>query len=1032
MKNFLNLIIIMALLGLPHAAEAQFYSVGDDPGRLKWYSIESRNYRIIYPQGLDSLARVYGEMLEQYRLPAGASAGYFPGEMTRQKMPVILHAYNAQSNGSVAWAPKRMDLFTSPQGYGAEAMPWEKMLAIHESRHVAQMQFGLSNAFRPFYWIFGEMFAGAMPGIYPSKWMLEGDAVVAETALTDAGRGRSADFLNYYMAAFDNGDFRNWNRWRYGSFKYFTPDHYALGYMTISGIRYSSGKAGFMGDYLTHVSRRPYDIFSYSTISKRYTGKNFRKAFDATMQLYHDIWSEEKSLRAPFLKAEQISRPKKEYTEYSDIFVAGDTVYALKESMGRAKSLVMRLPSGKEKVLSSFGVTSGPLWHSPETGKVWWSEYICDERWSQEIHSVIRYCDLKTGKKKSFTKKGKKFCPSVSADGKLLAVTDYPTEGGSGIEIFDIESGKSLKYVHAPDSLQVTEAVFAADGLFIVGISEHGYGLYSEDFRPLLGPEPVKISRFRPHGDNIVFTSGKNGVNELYYYSPDDGTLRQMTSTEYGAGDFAFSSDGSCLYYAAVRHDGKPVMAVSSDSLLYRKTAFSDIHRYRIADELSRQEKALADMPETNAHARKDSTHDGGAVRFSSPERYRKFAHLFNIHSWAPVYFNADRIMDLSYDYFYELASPGAAAVIQNNLGTMSANFGYSAHKDPYDIPAWRHSGHLRFTYSGLYPVIEASLDINDRAAFNYIFNQYDGTGISLSMTGRQSARPYIRGELSVYVPFNFSSGGWSRGVIPQVSYSISNDMYDTGVLHWKMLQATGIPLILLSAGSKEAGLSMPAQSISAAVRAYAIRSAAPSEIYPDWGIGAEAGISMNAGLARWFSPVGYLYAYGYLPGITHSQGLRLSAMYQRQLLGNSIFDAGLLNTLPRGLASVGDLRDEAFRARGSAKISADYAIPIYLGDFSIGPVFYGKRAVVTPHLDWTFIDGGDGLFSGGLFSGGLFSAGITAQIEFGCFFWIGTPVSIGLTWSYNGGPSFSRLEAAGIDMPRNYFGPAISFSLPQ
>lgn len=1029
MKNFHKLIVILVLLGLPFMAEAQFYSVGDDPGRLKWYSIESRNYRIIYPRGLDSLARVYGEKLEQYRLPVGASAGYFPGEMTRQKLPVILHACNAQSNGSVAWAPKRMDLFTSPQGYGAEAMPWEKMLAIHESRHVAQMQFGLSNAFRPFYWIFGEMFAGAMPGIYPSKWMLEGDAVVAETALTDAGRGRSADFLNYYMAAFDNGDFRNWNRWRYGSFKYFTPDHYALGYMTISGIRYSSGKAGFMGEYLTHVSRRPYDIFSYTTISKRYTGKNFRRAFDATMHLYHDIWSKEKSLRAPFLKAEQISRPRKEYTEYSDIFVAGDTVYALKESMGRAKSLVMRLPSGKEKTLTSFGVTSGPLWHSPETCKVWWSEYISDERWSQEIHSVIRYCDLKTGKKKSFTKKGKKFCPSVSADGKLLAVTDYPAEGGSGIEIFDIESGKSLKYVHAPDSLQVTEAVFAAGGLFIAGISEHGYGLYSEDFLPLLGPEPVKITRLRPLRNGLMFTSGKNGVNELYSYSPDDGTLRQMTSTEYGAGDFTFSSNGTSLYYAAVRHDGKPVMSVPADSLLHRETAFSDIHRYRIADELSRQEKLLSDVPEINVPDQKDSAQGGGdTVLFSNPERYRKFAHLFNIHSWAPVYFNVDNIMDLSYDYFYELASPGAAAVIQNNLGTMSANFGYSVHKDPYDMTAWRHSGHLKFTYSGLYPVIEASLDINDRAAFNYTFNQYDGTGVFLSMTGRQSSRPCIKGSLTVYVPFNFSSGGWSRGIIPQVSYSISNDLYDTGVLHWKMLQATGIPLILLSAGSKEEGLSIPAQSVTAAVRAYTIRSAAQSEIYPDWGIGIETGVSMNAGLARWFSPVGYLYAYGYLPGITHSQGLRLGAMYQRQLNGGAVFDTGLLNTLPRGLTASGDLRNEIMRARSSAKISADYAIPIYLGDFSIGPVFYGKRAVVTPHFDWTFIGGGDGLFSGG----GLFSAGVTAQIEFGCFFWIGTPVSIGLTWSYNGGPSFSRLEAAGIDMPRNYFGPAISFSLPQ
>ena len=107
-------------------------------------------------------------------------------------------------------------------------------------------------------------------------------------------------------------------------------------------------------------------------------------------------------------------------------------------------------------------------------------------------------------------------------------------------------------------------------------------------------------------------------------------------------------------------------------------------------------------------------------------------------------------------------------------------------------------------------------------------------------------------------------------------------------------------------------------------------------------------------------------------------------------------------------------------RYRQTAKVTADYAIPIYLGDFSIGPVFYGKRALLTPHFDWTFFKGG-----------GLYSVGASLQIEFGCFFWIGAPVSIGVTWSYNGGPSWNSFVDRGIPMNRNYIGPVFSLSLP-
>ena len=1043
MKRF-RLFFIFAALLIPLHSHAQFYSLGDDPGHVKWYSIDSPEYRIIYPEGLDSLAKVYGRLLEKYRIPVSRSAGYVPGEMTSRRMPVILHPYNAMSNGSVAWAPMRMDLFTSPEASGAEAMPWEKMLAIHESRHVAQMQFGMSHALRPFNWIFGEMFTGAMAGIYPCRWLMEGDAVVAETALTEAGRGRSADFLNYFMPAFDSGDFRTWDRWRYGSYRHYTPDHYAVGYMAISGLRYMSSDPGFTGTYLHYAARRPYDPLSYWKISRSLTGKGFRDAFDESMKTYHGIWSMEKERRRPFTPSIQMVKTPRRHIEYSELIATDSTLYALKEGLGKSRVMVMLDKDGKEHHVTSFGNISGPL--SMSQDRIWWSEYVSDKRWSLKVSSVIMYYDLRTGKKRSFTRSGKRFCPSISPDGQSLMTISYPLHGGSEIEVFSIRSGKCVAAAVMPDSLQVTETVWLGDRIYAAGISEHGYGLYSiQDFTSgglpdtgtdavarktspamtqELGPEPVKITRLHVNGGDILFTSDKNGVNELYRYSPQTRRLYQMTSTEYGAEGFAFSPDRKKLYFSASSAAGKIIRCSDTADLLEKETSFEDIHRYVIPDALSAQEKELAETDSVctgKAYTGKQNLPQGETV-FSEPERYRKFPHLFHIHSWAPLYVDVDDIMSMSYDDYDQSVTLGATAILQNSLGTMKGSLGYSAHKDPYDFSMWRHSGHASLTYSGLYPVIEASVDFNDRAARNYGFNGYimpDRQSWLLYMTGTASAKPFVQGNLSVYIPFNLSSGGWSRGIIPQVSYSISNDIYSTGTVFYN-LQQIGEDLLNPVFDSYTPGKRVLDQRLSGSVRAYVMRPAAHSEIYPDLGIGMEAGAVFYPGMTDWFSPAGYLYLYGYLPGITDTQGLRITATYQKQLNKEARYSTRLVNTLPRGFVFAGDLADVIAGKPGSAKFTADYAIPVHLGDFSITSAFYVKRAVVTPHFDWTIFNGG-----------GLYSAGITAQIEFGCFFWIGAPVSIGLTYSWNGGPSFESLAAENISMNRYYIGPAFSFSLP-
>ena len=110
MKRFRTLLLAAGLLA-GTTASAQFFQAGSDPFS-RWSEMGTEHFRVIYPQGLDSLARAYAVDLEKWQPVVGASAGMAPGGLQWGRTPVILHPWHPYSNGSVAWAPKRMDLYT--------------------------------------------------------------------------------------------------------------------------------------------------------------------------------------------------------------------------------------------------------------------------------------------------------------------------------------------------------------------------------------------------------------------------------------------------------------------------------------------------------------------------------------------------------------------------------------------------------------------------------------------------------------------------------------------------------------------------------------------------------------------------------------------------------------------------------------------------------------------------------------------------------------------------------------------------------
>ena len=298
----------------------------------------------------------------------------------------------------------------------------------------------------------------------------------------------------------------------------------------------------------------------------------------------------------------------------------------------------------------------------------------------------------------------------------------------------------------------------------------------------------------------------------------------------------------------------------------------------------------------------------------------------------------------------------------------------------------------------------------------------------SVELSSKEISAPYIQGTASAYIPFNFSSGGWYRGLIPKMTYRIGNDMFNKGltIMDIEDHVQTGQDGSLVEVqrpvfAEARKGHNVFMHSLSGSVRGYAIQATPNSAVYPRWGIGAETGVSADLESSYLLSPMGYFYTYGYVPGIMKEHGIKLTAMSQYKLNRYAVFGQTAVNILPRGLASNSALASWlALRNDVMTKISADYALPIYIGDLSIGgSMFSIKRLVLTPHFDCT-------VFS----NSSLFSAGADLILDMHSILTLEWPCSFGVSFSYNGGPAFNSIAAnSGIAIDRWHVGPTFNVS---
>lgn len=974
---------LVALIMAANALQAQFYLTGADPARAKWFMIRSGNYKVIYPQGVDSLAQRYMNLLEQWRpyVMAGVKADPAP-------IPVVLHPFTVQSNGMVTWAPKRMELYTIPSATISYAQNWEEQLAIHESRHVGQMTIFTKGVFKPLGWLLGEQITGLGVGVYASKWLLEGDAVIAETELTQSGRGRSASFMEYYRAAALNGDYRDWSKWRYGSNRRFTPNHYALGYLITSAGRAKSGLYTYSGDLMEYYVRHFYNPNVKNAAHKKLTGEKMKDLARESLVYHANFWKDDYLSRGEFTEPHQmIQKRVNYYRNYSSsVAVGSDTLITASYGYDRPATLVMVSdnpqflsdnPAG-EKILRPFSSSAGKLELAGD--KIYYTETVRSPRWELAASNDLFSYDIKSGKIERLTHKKSYNSPAVNPTADSIAVVEYPYTGGSRLVILNLE-GDELCSIGAPERGQLTESVWTNNGIYALSIAQNGLGLYklkydspaqeisaenkTEYCRVKMHWEQVfdagfiNIRNLRADGHVLYFESDANGVNNIYSYNTITQTLEPLTNARFAAvnpqvadGRLFYSNLDTCGYYPVYTSLQRAANSATDNyEVTLEDGRLKSNYQYPVARMLARQaneyfaSKGLS-LPDSSSHSNEYQV-----------ERYRRGTHLFRIHSWAPVYYNVDKIMQGSYDKWYDAASLGATIYSQNTLGTAVAMLGYSYHNG-------LHGGHASFEYSGWWPVfkVEAHYNGNTRIKCKVI-DMGDTKLVSADDTGE----PLFELITRCYLPLYFNSRGWQRGLVPQLLWKYDNHkFYSYSKDDYKSRNQVNFHL-----------------------RYYQMRPVATAAIFPRWGFNVSlAGVASPAG-AENFGALYGLSAYAYLPGIERKQGLKISAGYQHQAVDGKFYYMDNVIGMPRGVK-------ERY-APNLFKFSADYAVPVNFNGLDLGFIGYYKRLQIIPFFDWARL-------SDKKVYNDYTSFGADLLVD-GFVFKIGAPVSVGVRYARTNEP---------------------------
>ena len=870
-----QIILILAFLLLnTRFSSAQYYDTGQDPSAVKWLQIKTGKFKVIYPESYGDEGILFAKTLDDAYSRLNV---IFPEKKFR--IPVLIHNYSTESNGYVVWAPRRMEIYPTPE-QNSIPLGTKSQLAIHELTHVIQLV-SLNQGFsKAMSLVLGEQFTGITSILLP-LWYFEGNAVFAESVLTQSGRGRIPSFQQQFKAiTLENDRIYKYDMIVNDSYKTYIPDHYQSGYQMVTWALAREGMQ-IWNKTLDFTARNPYLLNPVNISLTRNAGLTKKRLYKETFDTLKSIWKRELSEKQ-ILTYEALNPPKQgEFRSYhSPVFAGRDSIIAIKTSMEDPSSFVLINTSERsEKKILTPGQMY-PYVLSYAGGKIVWVENKPDPRWMNRNYSDIRIMDLKTGETRLLSHKSRYMAASISPDGKVIAAIENTIDNISSLVLIDQVTGSVISSAESPQKASLQRPQWEAMGekVTMISLTDEGEGVLSYSIRDKswetlinYGRNDLQSTMLR--NDSLFYISSASGTDNVYLKVPGSNTLC-LTRSKYGINDLSLN-EGSLLFSS---------YTVSGYDVCL--TGLNEV------SDLANQELT----PSSYLINRFDSSTQAaetGKLSDYKPESYRKYMHLFRFHSWMPFYADTEEIKD-------DPASvrPGITLLSQNHLSTLTTALGYEYSENK------EHLLHSRIIWKGWYPVFESRIDY--------------GGDAGVSTSGESVSEPVniekgIRSLSSVNIPLRFNSGRFSQYLQPSISYDYHNNyiyIREEGRYDYGQVFVSGRLFF--------------SNYYRSSVR----------DIYPRW---AQT-IDLNYFFAPFdddiYAPTASVKTSFYTPGLLPNNGIKFRIEKEKQ--GESDYSLNNTISFPRGYRHIIS-KDLTF-------LSADYVFPLAYPDFNISSLMYLKR----------------------------------------------------------------------------------------
>jgi hypothetical protein len=879
MKSNILFLLLLFLFCIFQGLQAQFYSTGEPPASLTWKQIRTPHFRIVFPTSLYQDANLLANSLEYHKTATESTYTW-----NVRKFQVVMHGSSIRSNGYVSWAPKRMEIVpVTPQN--SYAQDWISQLALHEYRHVVQLD-KLNQGFTKGLSLFtGEIAVGGISSLIP-LWFYEGDAVWNETRMSATGRGRVAGFeMPLRTLILQNRRVYTYDKAVFGSFRDYVPDHYQYGYQLVS---YGFAKYGdeFWSSALTYVARNPYMIWPLAFYLKKSTGFNKTKLYNRVIDSLKYMYAKQEK-QVTYINYLHLSPvTNRSYTNYILPGALDQNTYlALETGFNRPDRFVVFDTTGRVETLFYPGITPGYKCDISGNCLVW-EEWSNDPRWERRDYSEIRLYRLDTHKSKYLSRKSRYFSPDFSPDGKRLAVVETDASNACLLTILDVSDGHVLKRipVSGRKALQMPDWL---DNNTILAITVSSSGkqiekldLTTENWSVVMPNTYYDIAEILHFKEYVLFRSSFSGIDNIYAYHISTHKTFQVTWSRYGAYYPSVTIDSAMLLFSEYKPGGFAIARARLDT-----NKWLEIPEPETPSGLWPAAKQWTGVPQQIS--------DDESIMNYPVSNYQKARNIFRFHSWMPLYTSLD---DYSSDLTELRLYPGFIIFSQNLLSTFISSVGYgfmNGHHILSPSVSWR----------GWYPVIELKGQVGGPAR-SYPLPE--------GMMRPEDAGPYIEYKINAYVPLIFNRGSSVSFVQPGMEYQRSNTFYaeknelrrGIDYLHYKLYLSN-------------------------------YKRKAYRDIYPRFGQFLALAYTQTPAEKKHFGNMIYAAGGLFLPGLLLHHNLMISTALQLQRPERYYIPINRIE-FPRGYSSA--------VSRQLTTLKIDYTFPVVYPDWALGPVCYLKR----------------------------------------------------------------------------------------